>query len=57
MEAEYIALCQSLRELIAIGEVVEDIQTFEMAGKCKTVQFSTHAKAFNLDKNSSIHSP
>ena len=50
MEAEYIALSQSMRDLIAIREVIQEIQTFVIAGKCKSVQFSAHSKAFTLDK-------
>ena len=50
MEAEYIVLSQSLRKLIAIREVIQEMQTFVIARKCRSVQFSTHAKAFNLDK-------
>ena len=50
MEAEYIALSQAMRDLIAIREVISEIQTFVMAGKSKPIQFSTHSKAFTLDK-------
>ena len=50
MEAEYIALSQSMRELIVIREVIQEIQTFVIAGKVKPVQFSTHSKTFTLDK-------
>ena len=50
MEAEYIALSQAMRDLIAIREVIQEIQTFVIAGKCKSVQFSAHSKAFTLDK-------
>ena len=48
MEAEYIALSQAMRDLIAIREVIREIQTFVIAGKCKPIQFSTHSKAFTL---------
>ena len=37
-------------EIIANREIIQEIQTFVIAGKCKSVQSSTHAKAFNLDK-------
>ena len=50
MEAEYIALSQSMRDLIAIREVIQEIQTFVIAGKVKPIQFSTHSKTFTLDK-------
>ena len=36
MESEYIALSQSMRELIGIGEVIKkEIQTFIVSGKPK----------------------
>ena len=50
LEAEYIALSQSMRDPIAIREVIEEIQTFVIAGKVKPIQFSTHSKTFTLDK-------
>ena len=50
MEAEYIALSQSMRDLIAIREIIQEIQTFVIAGKVKPIQFSTHSKTFTLDK-------
>ena len=49
MEAEYIALSQSMRELIAIREILREIQTFVISGKNKPVSFRAHAKAFTLD--------
>ena len=49
MEAEYIALSQSMRELIAIREILREIQTFVIPGKNKPVSFRAHAKAFTLD--------
>ena len=49
MEVEYIALLQSMRELIAIREVLRELQTFVIAGKQKPVKYRTHAKAFSLD--------
>ena len=50
IEAEYIALSQAVRDLIALREVIRGIQTFVIAGKCKPVQFSTYSKAFKLDE-------
>ena len=50
MEAEYIALSQSMRDLIAIREIIQEIQTFVIAGKVKPIQYSTHSKTFTLDK-------
>ena len=50
MGAEYIALSQAMRDCIAIREVIQEIQTFMIAGKCKSVQFSIHSRAFTLDK-------
>ena len=38
-----------MRELIAIREVLREIQKFMIVGKNKLIQFNTHAKAFNLD--------
>ena len=35
MEVEYIALSQSMRELIAIREVLREIQTYIISGKFK----------------------
>ena len=50
MEAEYIALSQSMIELIAIREILREIQTFVISGKNKPIKFLAHAKAFSLDK-------
>ena len=50
MEAKYITLSQAMRHLNAIREVISEIQTFVISGNCKPVQFSTHSKAFTLDK-------
>ena len=50
IEAEYIALSQSMVEIIAIREVIHATHTFVIEGKPKLIQFSTHAKELNLDK-------
>lgn len=57
METEYIALSQSMRELIAIREVLRELQTFVIVGKQKLVKYSTRTKAFALDSfpQSTIH--
>ena len=49
MESEYIALSQSMRELIAIREVLKEIQTYVISGKTQKTIFRTHSKAFTLD--------
>ena len=49
MEAEYIALSQSMRELIALREILREIQTFVISSKIKPIRFLAHAKAFTLD--------
>ena len=49
MEAEYIALSQSMRELIAIREVLREIQTYVISGKSRKTLFRTHSKAFTLE--------
>jgi hypothetical protein len=49
MESEYIALSQSMRELIGIREVIKEIQTFVISGKTRTPIFRTFSKAFTLD--------
>ena len=50
MEAEYIVLSQSMRELIAIRKILREIQTFVISGKNKPIKFLAHTKSFILDK-------
>ena len=49
MEAEYIALSASMRELIGTREIIKEIQTFVLNGKLKPPKCRTHSKAFVLD--------
>ena len=53
MESEYIALSQSMRELIGIHEVIKEFLTFVVSGKYRTPAFRTFSKAFVLDQISS----
>jgi len=46
MEAEYIALSTSMRELIGIRGVLKEMNEFVLGGKQGVVQYSTHSKAF-----------
>jgi hypothetical protein len=50
MEAEYIALSQSMRELISVREILREIQRFAMSGKSRKLTLRTHSKAFVLDQ-------
>ena len=49
MEAEYIALSASMRELIGTREIIKEIQTFVLNGKLKPPKCRTHSKTFVLD--------
>ena len=49
MEVEYIALSQSMCELIGIIEVIKEIQTFVNSGKTQNPKCFTHSKSFVLD--------
>ena len=50
MEAEQIS-SQSMRYLIAVWEVIREIQTLMITVKCKPVQFITIAKTFDFDES------
>ena len=49
-EAEYIALSQAMRDLIAIREVIQEIQSFVIPWKCISIHFSTHSRTFTIEK-------
>ena len=50
MESEYIALSQSMHDLIGIHAVIKEILAFVFAGKTQPPVFQTFSKAFVLDK-------
>jgi len=55
MESEYIALSQSMRELIAVREVLKEIRE-KVLGDAKTqLQYRTHSKTFKAIPQSQVH--
>ena len=54
MEAEYIALSQSMRDLIAIREVLKEIHSHVLGDSTTAVTYRTHSKAFEETIPSSI---
>ena len=46
MEAEYIALSQSMRELIPLQETIKELQEFVFSSKLPDLKTSTISKAF-----------
>ena len=46
METEYSALPHSIHEIIGIGEVIKEIQTFIISGETQNPKYRTHFKAF-----------
>jgi hypothetical protein len=46
MEAEYIALSQSMRDLIPVWEILKDINRFMLMEEGYTPKCTTHSKAF-----------
>ena len=51
MEAEYIALYQSLRERVGVCEILKEIQTYVIPDQTKKTIFCTHTltQTFTLD--------
>ena len=49
MEAECIALSQSMREPIGLREIIRELQTFVISGKTLAPKYRTHSKTFNLE--------
>ena len=49
MEAEYIALSQSMQELIAAQEILQEIQTFVIHTQGPSATFHAHAKKFKME--------
>ena len=55
MEAEYIALSQSMRDLIPIREVLKEIMEFVFC-RTPTISYYSHAKAFlDTDLGTTLH--
>jgi hypothetical protein len=46
MESEYIALSQSMRDLIGIREIIKEVQKIVMEQPLEKVTYRTHSKAF-----------
>lgn len=46
MESEYIALSQSMRDLISIQEILKEVQTQELRETTDKVKYRTHSRAF-----------
>ena len=57
MESEYIALSQSMRELIGVREVLKEIYEIVLkdSASFKKVQYTTHAKTFGSLPSSIVH--
>jgi hypothetical protein len=55
MEAEYIALSQSMRSLIPIRETIKEIKQIVFLGKGNDPEFKTHAKTFIDIPASTVH--
>ena len=47
MESEYIALSQSMRDLISIREILKEVQKHVLAQDSDDVSYRTHSKAFS----------
>jgi len=56
MEAEYIALSHSMREVIALREILKELQATVFNKSIKTPKFRTHAKTFEASiPTSKVH--
>ena len=60
MESEYIALSQSMRDLIGVREILKEVQTHVLEKETDDVTYRTHSKAFeevNASKSSGMSIP
>ena len=55
MEAEYIALSQSMRDLIPIRETIKEIKGIVFSGKGKDLTINSHSKTFIEIPQSIVH--
>jgi hypothetical protein len=51
MEAEYIALSTALRDLIAIREVLKEVQSHVFSNKWGDMSYSVHEKSFEIPQS------